>query len=30
VTETLLWAIAIVSGLVGAAVIAIYLFRPPD
>jgi uncharacterized membrane protein YsdA (DUF1294 family) len=30
VSESLLWAIAIVAGVIGAAVVAIYLFRPPD
>jgi hypothetical protein len=29
-TETVLQAVAIVAGIVGAAVIAIYLFRPPQ
>jgi hypothetical protein len=30
VSEALLWAIAIISGLIGAAVVVIYLFRPPN
>jgi hypothetical protein len=30
VSEELLWAIAIVAGVIGAAVVAIYLFRPPE
>jgi hypothetical protein len=30
VTETVLWAVAILAGAVGAVVVAIYLFRPPD
>jgi hypothetical protein len=30
VSEAALWAIAIIAGLIGAAVVAIYLFRPPD
>jgi hypothetical protein len=30
VSEALLWAIAIIAGLVGAVVVAIYLVRPPD
>ena len=29
-TETILWAIAIAAGIVGAGVVAIFLFRPPD
>jgi uncharacterized membrane protein YsdA (DUF1294 family) len=30
VSEALLWTIAIVAGVIGAAVVAIYLFRPPE
>jgi uncharacterized membrane protein YsdA (DUF1294 family) len=30
VSEALLWTIAIVGGVIGAAVVAIYLFRPPE
>jgi hypothetical protein len=30
VSEAVLWAVAIAAGVVGAAVVAIYLFRPPD
>jgi hypothetical protein len=29
VSETLLLAVAIVAGIVGLAVVALYLFRPP-
>jgi hypothetical protein len=29
VSETLLLAVAIVAGIVGLAVVAVYLFRPP-
>ena len=29
-TETILWAVAIGGGILGAVVVAIFLFRPPD